>query len=351
MRPRGRGHCRPHLAAPGAPVPAPPRASFRVHLLPGSAGGGQSWHTGAIPRRTPIWTASPARLCFIQGGLGERPPSICWDPWARAHEESPGPEPVRGPLQALALQPGRPHFAASGQLCLAARVSLGAYITAEIQAVLSRLVCSLVSCMFSPSGRSFSLFGCLQLGLENTTLEGPQSGVPKLRPAVSPPRAEPTATLSWPAPGLTRGHMVLPTVPSGAAPGLTWGHAVLPTAPSRPALRLTRGHAVLPTAPSGAALGLTWGPRGPAFQGCDWGLRGRRARGHRRCDTGRGLAGRRSGGQAGGTAWGCGGDQWGVTSGESWRAEPLGEEEEGLGGGGVWGPPRPQVATGGAEHP
>ena len=46
-----------------------------------------------------------------------------------------------------------------------------------------------------------------------------------------------------------------------------------------------------------------------------------------------------------------GGDQWGVTSGESWRAEPLGEEEEGLGGGGVWGPPRPQVATGGAEHP
>ena len=329
MRPRGRGHCRPHLAAPGAPVPAPPRASFRVHLLPGSAGGGQSWHTGAIPRRRPIWTASPARLCFIQGGLGERPPGICWDPWARAHEETPGPEPVRGPLQALALQPGRPHFAASGQLCLAARVSLGAYITAEIQAVLSRLVCSLVSCVFSPSGRSFSLFGCLQLGLENTTLEGPQSGVPKLRPAVSPPRAEPTAALSWPAPGLTRGHTVLPTAPSGAAPGLTWGHAVLPTAPSGPALRLTRGHAVLPTvpsgpalrmtrghavlptAPSGAAPGLTWGPRGPALQGCDWGLRGRRARGHRRCDTGRGLAGRRSGWPGRRHSLGL----WGVTSG------------------------------------
>ena len=46
-----------------------------------------------------------------------------------------------------------------------------------------------------------------------------------------------------------------------------------------------------------------------------------------------------------------GGDQWGMTSGESWRAELLGEEEEGLGGGRVWGPPRPQAAAGRTEHP
>ena len=128
----------------------------------------------------------------------------------------------------------------------------GAYVSAETRAALSRLVCCLVSRTFSPSGCSFSLFGCLQLGLENTTLEGPQSSVPKLRPAMSPLRAEPTAALSWPSPGLTRGphgpaHGTqqvwsgADTGPHGTAHGAQRGFSEADMGPHSPAHSAQRG--------------------------------------------------------------------------------------------------------------
>lgn len=162
-RSRGWGHCRPRLAASRAPVPAPRRASVRVHLLPGSAGGGQSWHTDAIPHRGSIWTTSPAGLCFIQGGLGERPPGICW---AGAREGTPAGtgtpawtatlccQQQRGCLSHCVCPPREPG-------CLHNALKFGA--------ILSLLMCCLMSCAFSPSGHSFSLFGCLQFGLERKT--------------------------------------------------------------------------------------------------------------------------------------------------------------------------------------
>lgn len=120
----------------------------------------------------------------MQGGLRERRPGICW---AGAREGTPAGtgaptwtatlccQQKRGCLSNCVCPPSEP-----GRL----------HNALKFGAILSRLVCCLVSCAFSPSGHSFSLFGCLQFSLERKTRH---CGV---HTPVSPPRAEPTAALS-----------------------------------------------------------------------------------------------------------------------------------------------------------